>query len=358
MDPLSPTNATADTSAPSPAVSFLLLPKLPALDDTFGALLIGTFLSLILYGISIHQAYRYCKLYLDSDGMKLKLFVAWILAIETLFTALCMYTCYFYLVVNYLRPLELLRGLWSLQMIPMLTGLMIFAIQCFFARRVYLLRPHYRPLVAASVVFAVVAFGFATAESVKAVKVVTIERFNNYKWIDCAAAACAVVSDGLTTIMLIVILRQSRTGFKQTDHILDRLILYTVNTGLLTTIFNILAVIFASVYRDKLIDAAIVIIDAKIYSNSLLAVLNNRRSLTSPCGTSEAGISVRGFAETSTENSSKGITTQATASRLWTSQDSVGCETIIEIKADPVGSSPTLWPGIGGNSVGKPTIAV
>ncbi|KAJ8480917.1 hypothetical protein ONZ51_g6352 [Trametes cubensis] len=35
--------------------------KLPALDNTFGALLLGSFLGFILYGLTVHQVYRYFR---------------------------------------------------------------------------------------------------------------------------------------------------------------------------------------------------------------------------------------------------------------------------------------------------------
>ncbi|EIW55352.1 uncharacterized protein TRAVEDRAFT_51476 [Trametes versicolor FP-101664 SS1] len=35
--------------------------KVPALDNTFGALLLGTFLGLVLYGLTLHQGYRYTR---------------------------------------------------------------------------------------------------------------------------------------------------------------------------------------------------------------------------------------------------------------------------------------------------------
>ncbi|OJT11707.1 hypothetical protein TRAPUB_11769 [Trametes pubescens] len=206
------------------APTALLLPAPPVLDNTFGAFLLGTFLGLVLYGVTIHQTYRYFRLYHD-DGILVKAFVVCIFVIETLQIATCMHTCYFYLVTNYFEPEALRRGVWSIQ------ALEVFLSQSFFARRVYLVRPQYKVVVALAVSFSLVALAFGTATTAQGIKIHTFARFRHYTWMDSVAFGAAVASDALTTGVLIFVLKASRTGFKKTDHIIDRLTLYAVNTG-------------------------------------------------------------------------------------------------------------------------------
>ncbi|KAH9895559.1 hypothetical protein C8Q73DRAFT_611340, partial [Cubamyces lactineus] len=47
---------------------------LPALDNTYGALLLGTSFGLMLYGLTIHQTFRYTRLY-PKDKLWLKILV-------------------------------------------------------------------------------------------------------------------------------------------------------------------------------------------------------------------------------------------------------------------------------------------
>ncbi|KAI0654639.1 hypothetical protein C8Q70DRAFT_510186 [Cubamyces menziesii] len=56
----------------SPGVDPLpVLPQVPSLKDTYGAVLIGTYVSLMLYGVTLHQAYRYSRLSTsDSSATK------------------------------------------------------------------------------------------------------------------------------------------------------------------------------------------------------------------------------------------------------------------------------------------------
>ncbi|KAI0763294.1 hypothetical protein BD413DRAFT_583345 [Trametes elegans] len=53
----------------------------------------------------------------------------------------------------------------------------------------------------------------------------------------------AAAADVLLTGGLIVVLQRSRTGFEKTDNLIDILILYAINTGMLIGLFNVLSLI-------------------------------------------------------------------------------------------------------------------
>ncbi|KAJ3005105.1 hypothetical protein NUW54_g4494 [Trametes sanguinea] len=115
---LPPTNGTADV----PLDPFGVLPKLPSLNNSLGAFIIGTYISLMLYGLTLHQSYRYFRLF-PKDLLLMRIIVVATLILETVHTALCMHTCYYYLVVNYSNPAALLEGVWSIRLMPLLTAL-------------------------------------------------------------------------------------------------------------------------------------------------------------------------------------------------------------------------------------------
>lgn len=54
----------------------------------------------------------------------------------------------------------------------------------------------------------------------------------------------------LITILVTFYLHRGRTGFKKTDSIINWLIVFSVNTGLLTSILSVLAVVFVG-YKSK-----------------------------------------------------------------------------------------------------------
>nr|VWO94701.1 Atg26p [Ganoderma boninense] len=87
-------------------------------------------------------------------------------------------------------------------------------------------------------------FGLAIAFTVKAFQTPIWTEFSRYSsWIS-VILGIAVVVDTILAAVLVVVLHRSRTGFEATNSLLDTLITYTVTTGALTDLFNILGFVF------------------------------------------------------------------------------------------------------------------
>ncbi|EIW52174.1 uncharacterized protein TRAVEDRAFT_32023 [Trametes versicolor FP-101664 SS1] len=255
-------------------------PALPALDNTYGALTLGTVFGLMLYGLTVHQTYRYSRLY-PKDGPWLKRLVCGILAFETLHTTLGIAAVYYHLVTNYFNPATLLLGHWSTRLLTPTTGLTIILCQSFYAFRVYVIGSHYiyRVLVGLAAVFMFTSFGFMVAATVEGF-ILSLSDFKRVSWLVSAMFGFAVLVDVCLTGTLVTVLLRSRTGFKRTDSLIEVLIVYAINTGLLTSIFGLLCFIFAIILPGNLIYIGFSIVGVKLYANSVLAVLNSRRSLS------------------------------------------------------------------------------
>ncbi|KAI0750015.1 hypothetical protein C8Q80DRAFT_1101397 [Daedaleopsis nitida] len=91
----------------APASILQSLEALPSLDQTFGAVLLGSFIGLMLYGLTIHQSFRYFRLY-PTDAPYLKATVR--VAARPRHRDVA--DSYHYLVTNYFNPLGLLDGVW------------------------------------------------------------------------------------------------------------------------------------------------------------------------------------------------------------------------------------------------------
>ncbi|KAL1940972.1 hypothetical protein VTO73DRAFT_7608 [Trametes versicolor] len=233
----------------------------------------------LLYALMLHQTYRYYRMY-PGDGLALKGLVLIIVLMETFHTVLWIISSYKYLVTNYFNPLDLIKTHWSIKLaIPAITGMFS---QIFYAGRVYYIGPQlkYRLLVAAAIFVMLLYLGWDFAATVEVFRAATIFEFAHWTWIVSVAYGLVVLCDLITTLALIFVLRRSRTGVKRTDTVVDTIVLYTINTGLLTTILGSLVFIFAVVSPDNLIYAGLSIPGVKLYSNSVLATLNSRRSLS------------------------------------------------------------------------------
>ncbi|KAI0331975.1 hypothetical protein GY45DRAFT_1369538 [Cubamyces sp. BRFM 1775] len=306
-------NSTA-TSAPAAAGA-----ALPALDNTFGAMFLGTVFGQMLYGLTVYQTYKYFRLY-AKDTLFHKVLVVTVLLLETFHSILCIHVCYYYVITNYFNPAALLKDIWSLRILTVITGAAIIISQSFYARRVYLIGRGFRFVVFLAIILMLGEAGkypditsfftalltqyywpsssihawyvshslytldpwthpFPLAATIESFILPTLFDFRKFSWMVSATYGLALGCDVVLTGTLIFVLLRSRTGFKTTDNIIEVLILYMVNTGLLTGIISIIAFVFALTLSGNLIYVGFGIVGTKLYANSLLAVLNSRKSL-------------------------------------------------------------------------------
>ncbi|TBU52721.1 hypothetical protein BD310DRAFT_207155 [Dichomitus squalens] len=206
------------------------LPETPriSLDNSFGAVLIGTFVGLVLYGIILHQVYQYSRMY-TLDKIELKLAVYATVILETVHIAFSCHTCYYYLVQGYFKPSVLAYPTHPLQFLPIVMSLIVCTAQGFFARRAYLFGRKYRIWVFIAVFCLVGELAFCIATT-------SFKPTGDFAswvpdtWILACASGFAMAADFILTTVLIIALRQSRTGVKRSDSSLDILVLYTITT--------------------------------------------------------------------------------------------------------------------------------
>jgi len=116
-----------------------------------------------------------------------------------------------------------------------------------------------------------------------------------------------VVADAIIASALCILLAKSRTGFRQTDSLVNILMVYTVNTGLLTSIVAAISLILYTVTPHNYIFLALYFNMSKLYLNALLATLNARSNLRNQMNGAIATIPLSGIAEPGSDNSSKRI---------------------------------------------------
>ncbi|PIL32314.1 hypothetical protein GSI_05560 [Ganoderma sinense ZZ0214-1] len=287
------------TDAASSALDELLaLPNGLTMDNTYGAALIGT-----LYGVLLHQMYNYLRLH-SGDNIYLKSYVMVIFLLDTAHSVLITALCYLKLVTNYLNLSYLVTVDWPLSLLTAVTAANVVACQSFFAYRVYQIDRKCRMVVWFCMTCQCAGFGLAIAFTVKALPcgqsfqnilqvAVVSSRTRCRKltwswflqsWISIVLGIATFV-DTVLAAVLVLVLHRSRTGIKATNSLLDTLIAYTVTTGVLTDLFNILGFIFALATSQYLYYAAANMLGTKVYTNSVMAayaVFVPSHSLASP----------------------------------------------------------------------------
>ncbi|KAF8894135.1 hypothetical protein BD779DRAFT_978628 [Infundibulicybe gibba] len=88
----------------------------------------------------------------------------------------------------------------------------------------------------------------------------------------------SVLGDVAISASLVYFLHTRRTGFQKTENLVDKLILYSVNVGLVTSAFAIIVLIMWLVFPLNFDFAPFHLTISKLYINSFLASLNSREA--------------------------------------------------------------------------------
>jgi hypothetical protein len=228
-----------------------------------------------LWGVSCIQTWYYFRRY-PKDFWYVKLLVVVTMIVDTIHQILITHTIYFYLVTNYAYPPALASMIWSMNLQVVFNGMLDLLVQGFLTYRVYLLSYKNRLLAGAFALMVLGLFSIQLAYTILALQLVPIVELARLKALAMSVDIMAATLDLLLAVTLCYLLHTSRTGFKTTDNTISRIMLFTVNTGLMTSICATTALITYLVFRNALIYVAFYFLGGRLYTNSLLATLNSR----------------------------------------------------------------------------------
>ncbi|KAI0336997.1 hypothetical protein BDW22DRAFT_1040348 [Trametopsis cervina] len=251
--------------------------QLPPLDNKLGAAFIGTIMASILYGVTNLQTYRYFDI--NNDGILLRSLVSILWVLDTLHLLLIAHTLYHYMVTNFSNPLVITTVTWSIMLHVAITGVSDFLIRGIFAYRVYRLSGRNKWLTSAIIATALLVLGTSITFSVRGWQLGAYADFTHISWVLYTAFGAGVVADSTIAIALCIFLARHRTSIKRTNSIVRSLMLYSINTGALTSICALTVLITYSVMPDNFVFIALYFALPKLFLNSLLATLNARQKL-------------------------------------------------------------------------------
>ncbi|KAG6375259.1 hypothetical protein JVT61DRAFT_3476 [Boletus reticuloceps] len=264
-----------------------------ALDNTFGAFLIGVVVSATLYGVTIIQTWYYYNRY-PSDPWYIKLLVAGVLVSDSCHQALITHTVYTYLVTDFETPAALANIVWSLVVEVFFNGFTALFVQSFLAMRVYRLSSKSRLATGSVMVLVIGEFILVTVYAIQALQFHTFIQLSSLKALSMSVNAVAAAGDVLIAIFLCTLLQKSRTGFRRSDNMINKLIVFSINTGLLTSICAVASLISITAWPNTFIYIAFYFCLGRLYCNSLLATLNARKGLRSESRSDEMSLSLQG----------------------------------------------------------------
>ncbi|THU75869.1 hypothetical protein K435DRAFT_787462 [Dendrothele bispora CBS 962.96] len=255
------------------------------LDSSLGALEIGTLLSGILFGLLGGQIYTYHKTCWKGDVIWLRGLVVIVCLLEMAVTALSFFTLYDMTVTNFGNLNALAGAPNSLIITQLLQHLIMTLVQGFFIYRIYKLPNTLFVTILASVLLllrlvAAIAVQVLASVSLGKGESSIVDYVHKYFWITVAKDMIGVASDTLiAAVLLMRLFRERSDALNQTLPVVDKLILYTVETGFTTGCFSILISVVLLAMKHNYIWIGIWLLSSKIFSNTLLANLNSRASL-------------------------------------------------------------------------------
>ncbi|EIM80970.1 uncharacterized protein STEHIDRAFT_161977 [Stereum hirsutum FP-91666 SS1] len=106
----------------------------------------------------------------------------------------------------------------------------------------------------------------------------------NFQDLADEAIACNVANaynDIVISLVFAYVLHRRKTGLKRSTSMINKFILYSINTSLLTSLFGLAALVEVQtvVRKDSLIFILFFVTEGHLYSNSLLAILNVRNRI-------------------------------------------------------------------------------
>ncbi|KAJ7182484.1 hypothetical protein C8R43DRAFT_967306 [Mycena crocata] len=249
-------------------------------DNTFGVLYDVTIISAVLYGAGCLQGWFYFRKYLWKDPLLLKLLVAAVLVCDTCQQALLSECMYIYLVKGHMDPLIFGTVVKSFITEIIFSSLIALLVQQFYSYRIYLSNDNWVLGGFVSLV-SVGAFVTLTLYIVKAMKMTQIAQLITLKPLTIALNSVGTAADLLISIVMVWLLQRQKAGSKKTTDMLNRLIIFSFNTGLPTSFCALACVISINAWPDTLIYIFWYLMLGRLYTNSLLVSLNSREYIRS-----------------------------------------------------------------------------
>ncbi|KIM80029.1 hypothetical protein PILCRDRAFT_822855 [Piloderma croceum F 1598] len=248
------------------------------LDDTMGATLIGVIVAAALWGVSCVQVWFYYNNY-PKDHWYTKLFVAAVWFSDTLHQILITHTVYTYLITNFGNLAELGKIIWSLMAMVLVNGVTAFMVQSFMLLRVWKLTNGSYALTGLVGSLVVGEFTAILYFCVKAFQLKLFAQLPSIKGASISVNVLGAAGDVLIALVLCTMLQKSRTGFRRSDSMIKKLTIWTMNTGLLTSLCAVASMISILTAPNTFIYIAFFVNLGRLYSNTLMATLNARQSI-------------------------------------------------------------------------------
>ncbi|KAJ6495236.1 hypothetical protein C8R45DRAFT_1212086 [Mycena sanguinolenta] len=247
---------------------------IPRLDAITGALLIGTWASSLLYMAEVVQAVFYFRTF-KNDNWKMKSFVAVTFAIDTM-SAVADYACvYLYTITHAGDLVYLSKQNWPVPLHVICTTTVALLVQSFLAFW-YWRFTHNTVIVCFLSILILVAFGGGLASGLTTWLFPAFKDRNKVRicgtvWIVTQASADLIIAGALFLKLM-----EAKSLFKGQQRLLNRLVYHVIQTGTVSAMIAVVALIIFLIYDESNIGTGITYTSGRVYVLSMLLNLNIR----------------------------------------------------------------------------------
>ncbi|CAK5283064.1 unnamed protein product [Mycena citricolor] len=266
------------------------------IDDTFGMLYIAVAVSSALYGAGVLQFWMYIRKYHKKDPLLVKGVVIAVQILDTVQQALVcesgtssprlhenMLTpsqVYRYLVSSMRDPTILASVVKTLMIELFFSCAIATLVQQFYCWRIYRIGKSIILALAVSAVSwtsCVVLLIYAA----KAVSTDLLSDIIKLKNLSIAANTLSAAADITISVALVLLLHVAKTGFKRSTDLINRLMIFSFNTGLPTSICALVATVCVAAFSNTFLYIFFFLLLGRLYTNSILVTLNSREYIKS-----------------------------------------------------------------------------
>ncbi|KAK0234678.1 hypothetical protein EDD85DRAFT_969596 [Armillaria nabsnona] len=248
-----------------------------SLGGTMGPLYIGMVLAGALWGVSCVQTWYYFDNYKnDPTFLRVVVFCTWLS--DTIHQILISQAVYNYTITHFGDTDNLQNVLWSLYLEALFNGITGFLVQSFFVHRIWSFRKNI-PITLVIGLLVIGEFGVTIAYVALGMNLKTFTDLKQIKGVSMSINALAAAGDVLISAAICTMLNSSKSGFAWSNHVINRLILFSINSGLLTSICAIMSLVTILALPNTLVYFCFYFLIGRFYSNSLLATLNARKGM-------------------------------------------------------------------------------
>ncbi|KAI0833765.1 hypothetical protein BC628DRAFT_1414504 [Trametes gibbosa] len=259
-------------------------------ESIIGGLLIELCFAFMLYGITTLQTFIYFQKY-STDRFPLKALVAAVWILECIHTAFCMQFIYSYLVVGFGDYPGFVDINWGIGITVLCSAGIAMCVQGYYTWRVWIVSGKslvwtvvigffvlLRVVYLMMAIYSTAAFGIASAALSYIYPNWMIIRYTKSTLITISGGlGSAALVDMLVALTLSYYLKRGKHIWHgQSNSMVNRILLYAVNTGAITGTASLLCVILFALEKSSLVFLGLVMIQAKLYANSFLGSLNAR----------------------------------------------------------------------------------